>query len=198
MSVVSSRRASAGGFLRRTVNTTAARVRSLPAALVVLLALAAVHGTAWAVMTAPWNGPDETAHFAYAEHLAQTGHAPQRNRGDGSQSTAHNLALYQLNLLPIRLLPAGRPTYSALPRTKEALTRLPAAAYKNGSGPNAAANYPPLYYGYEAAAYRISPFRSELGRLFTMRMATVVLFVVTVGLTWAIAAELLAAAGPAR
>jgi hypothetical protein len=166
----------------------------LPAALVVLLAIAALHGTAWAVMTAPWNGPDEAAHFAYAEHLAQTGHAPQRNRGDGSQSTAQNLALYQLNLLPIRLLPGGRPTYSAVPRTKRADGALPDAAYKNGSGPNAAANYPPLYYAYEAVAYRVSPFHTELGRLFVMRMATVVLFIVTVGLTWAIAAELLAAA----
>jgi Predicted membrane protein (DUF2142) len=166
-------------------------IRSLPAALVVLLVVAAVHGTAWAVVTAPWNGPDEVAHFAYAEHIAQTGHAPQRNKGDGSQSTAQNLALYELNLLPIRLQPAGRPTYSALDRTKVALGKLPSSAYTNGSGPNSAANYPPLYYAYEAFVYRLSPFRSELGRLFAMRLATVVLFVITVGLTWAIAAELL-------
>jgi hypothetical protein len=177
---------------RRPFSRTVERVRAAPAALVVLLVLAAVHGTAWAVMTAPWNGADEVAHFAYAEHLAQTGHAPQRNQGNGSQSTAENVALYQLNLLPIRLLPGDRPTYSALPRTKKALKALPDAAYKDGSGPNSAANYPPLYYAYEAVAYRVSPFRSELGRLFVMRLATVLLFVITVGLTWAIAAELLA------
>ena len=165
----------------------------MPLVLAILLAVAAVHGTAWVVVTAPWNGPDEVAHFAYAEHLAQTGHAPQRNRGESSQSTAHNLALYQLNLLPIRLRPGGRPTYSALKRTKEAMGGLPGSAYKNGSAPNSAANYPPLYYAYEAVAYRVSPVRSELGRLFAMRLATVVLFVIAVGLTWAIAAELLAA-----
>jgi Predicted membrane protein (DUF2142) len=164
----------------------------MPAALAVLLLLAAVHGTAWAVVTAPWNGPDEVAHFAYAEHLAQTGHAPQRNRGEGSQSTAENLALFQLNVFSIRLQPTGKPTYSAVDRTKQQLAQLPDSAYKNGSGPNSAANYPPLYYAYEAIAYKLTPSHSELIRLFVMRLATLLLFVVTVGLTWLIAAELLA------
>jgi 4-amino-4-deoxy-L-arabinose transferase-like glycosyltransferase len=167
-------------------------IRTLPAPLVVLLVLAAVHGTAWAVVTAPWNGPDEVSHFAYAEHVAQTGHAPLGNGGNGSQSTAQNIALFDLNLLPIRLQPSARPTYSALARTKRQLGRLPDAAFKNGSGPNPAANYPPLYYVYEAVAYRLTPSHSELTRLFVMRLATVLLFVGTVALTWLIAAELLA------
>ena len=192
MSAVLSRRALAAAFPRRVATRTVARVRSTPLVLAILLAIAAVHGTAWAVMTAPWNGPDEVAHFAYAEHLAETGHAPQRNRGTSSQSTAHNVALFAVNLYPIRLQVGGRPTPSALPRTKKGLSELPASERKNGSGPNSAANYPPLYYAYEAVAYRVSPWRSEFGRLFTMRLFTVALFVLTVGLTWLIAVELLA------
>jgi 4-amino-4-deoxy-L-arabinose transferase-like glycosyltransferase len=173
---------------------TVARVRGTPIALALLLAVAAVHGTAWAIVMAPWNGPDEVAHFAYAEHLAETGHGPQRNGGTGSQSTAENSALFPLNLYPIRLQPGAKPNYSALPRTKIGRAgELPDSARKDGSGPNSAANYPPLYYAYEAVAYRISPWRSELGRLFTMRLFTVALFVLTVGLTWCIAGELLAA-----
>jgi hypothetical protein len=164
----------------------------VPAPLAVLLAIAAVHGTAWAVVTAPFNGPDEVAHFAYAQHLAETGSAPDRNGGSGSQSTAENAALYRLNLLPIRLHPEGKPNYSALGRTKREIAALPASARKDGSGPNSAATYPPLYYAYEAIAYTVSPFRSLLGRLFVMRLATVALFVVAVGLTWLLAAELLA------
>jgi hypothetical protein len=160
--------------------------------LSVLLVVAALHGTAWAVVTAPWNGPDEVAHFAYAEHLAQTGHTPQRSEGEGSQSTAQNVALFRLNLFSIRLQPSGKPIYSALDRTKRELGRLPDAAYKNGSGPNSAAHYPPLYYAYEAVAYRLTPSHSEFTRLFVMRLATVLLFVVTVALTWLIATELLA------
>ena len=166
----------------------------MPPALAILLVVAAVHGTAWAVVTAPWNGPDEVAHFAYAEHLAQTGHAPQRSEGDGSQSTAQNLVLFKLNLFSIRLQPAGKPIYSALARTQREVGRLPDSAYKNGSGPSSAAHYPPLYYAYEAIVYKLTPSHSELTRLFFMRLATVLLFVGTVALTWLIAAELLAVA----
>lgn len=191
MSAVSLRRARAAAAPGRVARGATARVRSAPLALVVLLVLAFVHATAWAVVTAPWQGPDEVAHFAYAEHLARTGHAPQRNSGTGGQSTAQNLALFQLNLFPIRLQPGGRPTYSALQRTKSDLSELPAKAYKDGSGPNSAANYPPVYYSYSAVAYIVSPFRGELGRLFTMRMFSVLLMVITVGLAWLIAAELL-------
>ena len=43
----------------------------MPLALGLLLAVAAVHGTAWAIVTAPFNGPDEVAHFAYAQHHCQ-------------------------------------------------------------------------------------------------------------------------------
>jgi hypothetical protein len=192
MSVVSSRRAAVIASSRRLSAGAVSRARSLPTPLVILLAVAALHGTAWAVMTAPWNGPDEIAHFAYAEHLAETGHAPQRGRGSGSRSTALNVALYELNLAPILLQPGGRPTPSALARTKRALGDLPSSARNDGSGPNSAANYPPLYYAYEAVVYRLSPWRSELGLMFVMRLATVLLFVITVGLTWAIATELLA------
>jgi 4-amino-4-deoxy-L-arabinose transferase-like glycosyltransferase len=165
-------------------------VRRVPLALGLLLAVAAVHGTAWAIVTAPFNGPDEVAHFAYAQHLAETGSPPDRNGGTGSQSTQENAALYALNLLPIRLHPEGKPNFSALDRTKRLIAGLPASDRKDGSGPNSAGTYPPLYYAYEAVAYTISPFRSLLGRLFVMRLATVLLFVATVALTWLIAAEL--------
>ena len=145
-------------------------------------------------MTAPWNGPDEVAHFAYAEHLARDRPRPAAHGATGSQSTAQNVALFELNLFPIRLQPGGKPTYSALDRVRRrSSTAAGLRRRKNGSGPNSAANYPPLYYAYEAVVYKLSPSRSELARLFVMRLATVLLFVVTVGLTWLIAAELLAA-----
>src|ERR671935_273361 len=75
------------GMLDRALS----RVRRVPLALALLLAVAAVHGT------------DEVAHFAYAQHLAETRSPPDRNGGTGSQSTQENAALYWLNLLPIRL-----------------------------------------------------------------------------------------------
>jgi hypothetical protein len=176
------------GALRRVV----APLRALPPALVVLLVLAAAHGVAWAVVTAPLNGPDESAHFAYAQDLAENHHAPSRDGGGGSDSTEAATLLLQLNLQAILLHPEGKPTFSSIGRTSAQLAKEPAAARKNGTGPNAAANYPPLYYAYEAVAYEISPARGLLGRMFFMRLATTLLLVVTVWLTWLIAAELFA------
>ena len=75
--------AQARGAVRRAV----APLRALHPALVVLLVLAAAHGVAWAVVTAPLNGPDESAHFAYAQDLAENHHAPSRQTGTGSVST---------------------------------------------------------------------------------------------------------------
>jgi Predicted membrane protein (DUF2142) len=167
-----------------------APVRAVPPALVVLLVLAAAHGVAWAVVTAPLNGPDESAHFAYAQDLAENHHAPSRQSGAGSVSTEAGTLYYRLNLAPILLQPEGKPTKSAVDRVKALLDKLPPSARKDGTGPNAAANYPPAYYVYEAVAYEISPARSLLGRLFFMRLATTLLLVITVWLTWLIAAEL--------
>ena len=155
-----------------------------------LLVLAAANGVAWAIVTAPLNGPDESAHFAYAQDLAENHRAPSFADGSGSTSTEAATVLLQLNLQPILLHPEGKPTFSSLDRTKAQLARESAADRKNGTGPNAAANYPPLYYGYEAIAYEISPDRGLLGRLFFMRLATVLFLVATVWLTWLIAAEL--------
>ena len=155
-----------------------------------LLVLAAANGVAWAIVTAPLNGPDESAHFAYAQDLAENHRAPSFADGSGSTSTEAATVLLQLNLQPILLHPEGKPTFSSLDRTKAQLAREAAADRKNGTAPNAAANYPPLYYGYEAIAYEISPARGLLGRLFFMRLATTLFLVATVWLTWLIAAEL--------
>jgi len=179
---------SRSGAVRRVV----APLRSLHPALVVLLFLAAAHGVAWAVVTAPLNGPDESAHFAYAQALAENHHAPSRTGGTGSTSTGAGTVYFGLNLEPILLHPEGKPTSSAIDRINAQLDKQPASARKDGTGPNAAANYPPVYYAYEAVAYELSPARSLLGRMFFMRLATTLLLVVTVWLTWLIAAELFA------
>ena len=44
----------------------------------------------------------------------------------------------------------------------------------------------------EAIAYRLSPNQSFFGRLFAMRVANVLLDVLTIGLMWALAGEIFA------
>src|SRR5262249_24242416 len=99
---------------------------------------------------------------------------------------------YELNIAPNFGHPNGRPTWSDVRRVSDALKGIPEAQRKNGTGPNAIAQNPPLYYAYEAIAYRISPNQSLFGRLFAMRFATVLLYVLTVGLMWLVAGEVFA------
>lgn len=172
----------------------ARRVRAAPAPLVLLLVVAAILGTAWALVTPPFQGPDELDHFAYVQHLAETGGAPSPTAygGAGSHSTEETQALDALGLWAAMGDPLARPAWSALDvRQWAAFERgLPARARSDGDGADPVAKNPPLYYAYASAAYLASPSRSLFARLLASRLAGVLLFVLTVGLTWLAASEL--------
>jgi 4-amino-4-deoxy-L-arabinose transferase-like glycosyltransferase len=95
-----------------------------------------------------------------------------------------------MNLAPIIGHVDARPTWSVIGSVSRRLDDVPDAQRKDGTGPNAVAQNPPLYYAYTALAYRLSPDQSLLGRLFAMRVATVALYVATVALAWLLAGEL--------
>lgn len=168
-------------YLRRTGIT-------LPLAL--LMAVAVIHGLAWSVITAPLNGPDESAHAAYAQQLAETGSAPQRNEGSGTNSDGMFILMSSLNLRPILGNGQARPLWDF---TADVSREADAANWTNSGGPNPAGNYPPLYYAAAAVAYKASPDRSLLGRLWAMRAIGALMFAAIVWLSWLITAELLAA-----
>jgi hypothetical protein len=172
------------------------RIAVIPLPVALLAAAALAQGIGWAVATAPVNGPDEQAHAAYAQYVAETGNGPFKNVGNGTVSSELGVALYELNLAPILGHLDGRPTWTRLDAVSDEIERLPDAARENGSGPNSAAGNPPLYYVYAAVAYKLSPDQSLLGRLFAMRVATVLMFPLMVVLSWLIAAELFAGALP--
>jgi 4-amino-4-deoxy-L-arabinose transferase-like glycosyltransferase len=167
-----------------------AHIRSTSLPLALLLALALIQGLAWSFMTGPLQGPDEPGHVAYVQYLAETGHGPSTAERGGAVSSEIGTAEVALGLLPLIGHSNARPTWSALAPVSRALSALPDSARKDGSGPNAVGQNPPLYYAYEAIAYRLSPNQSLVGRLFAMRVANVLLYVLTVGLMWALAGEI--------
>lgn len=172
----------------------AVRVRAVPRPLALLLAVSAVLGLAWAVVMPPFQGPDESDHFAYVQHLAETGSPPSSDRavGSGSYSTEETKALALLGLRGSLANPAARPVWSAAEQRQwEAVERsLPAGARGDGGGPNPAAKNPPAYYAYEGVVYRLSPDASLLGRQLAGRLASLVLLLATVGLVWVAISEL--------
>ena len=168
------------------------RVRSIPLPLALILVVALVHALAWAVLTPTLNGPDEIAHAAYIQQLAETGHGPDRDHGAGSQSTQLSRLMFEGNLSPILGHPDGRPS-PGIPALVKALDKLPHDQRSNGTGPNAVGNNPPLYYAYGAVIYRLTPGGSILDRLFALRVATAIMLPITVALVWLLLAELFTA-----
>src|SRR3954452_21030301 len=73
-------------------------LRRIPRPLALLLAVAALLSVAWTFTLAPFQGPDEPAHFNYSQYLAETGHRPSVNLGGHPDSTAAANALYFFNL----------------------------------------------------------------------------------------------------
>ena len=175
-----------------TKHETYLRLRAFPRPLAALLAVAAVLSLAWATATAPLDGPDESAHFSYAQNLAENGHKPSPYGGTGTLSTEVANADYFLGLHPSVGIPWSRPAWSkadlaAFARQQKSLTP---AQRKNSGGPNAEGKNPVLYYVWEAAFYRLGYGLPVLDRVFLLRLANIPLFLLTIGFTWLLAAQL--------
>ncbi len=157
--------------------------------------VAAIQAVAWALLLPPFQGPDEDAHFAYVQQLAETGNTPAAGAGQGngkSVSTEQNQAMVWLQLRSLRGIPTARPAWSAADerRWRELEASLPSEASADGAGPNAVGQNPPLYYALEAIPYHLAPGGSFFNRFYTTRLASTVFYLAIVAFTWLIAAEL--------
>ena len=137
--------------------------------MIILLAVAALHGTAWAVMTAPWNGPDEIAHFAYAEHLAGTRgtrRSATRVRSSRPRSTS---ALYALNLAPILLQSGGGPPPAHYHARDACWASSRTSRARTAPGPNSASQLPALLL--RVRGRRVPPVALAIGARAPVRDA---------------------------
>ncbi len=169
-------------------------VHRAPRPLLLLLVVAALLGLAWAAVVPPFQGPDESEHFAYVQHLAETGSIPSATvySGAGTHASEEKQALDALGLRATMAYADVRPSWSAIDQAGWAdfERALPDAARKDGDGANPVAKNPPLYYAYAGVAYRVSPGHSLFARLLAVRLAGVLLFVAIVALVWLAASEL--------
>jgi hypothetical protein len=164
-------------------------LRRVPLPLALLLGVAAVLTLGWALATAPLQGPDESDHVGYVEHLATTGHIPSATSGKSAYATDEGAALasgfsrmYQNRL--------ARPPWSDAAQRgfREYEDHLPAGAQKTGEGPNSVGKNPPLYYALAAVVWKLTP-GGFFGHLFVLRALSGLLLLVTVALAWMIGGE---------
>jgi 4-amino-4-deoxy-L-arabinose transferase-like glycosyltransferase len=158
-----------------------------------LLAIAAIQVAAWIVVLPPFQGPDEEAHFAYVQHLAETGDPPERSPGNGRNfSQEQSEAMKWANLLALRGVLGMRPGWTDAEerRWREVEASLPSDAAANGEGPNAVAQNPPLYYALESIPYHLAPGGSFFNRFYVTRIGSAIFYLASVAFVWLIASEL--------
>ena len=177
-----------------TLRARAASVRrpAIPRPLALLLVLALIEVFAWVMVTPAFQGPDEIAHYAYTQNLAENGKRPQPDTGSGTESTLAHSAVYYLDLRAIAGNAGSRPLWSKADERgwKAVENGLPPSARKDAGGPNAVAKNPPLYYLYEAGVYKLFSGTAFFTQMFWMRIANGLLFVLTVLFSWLLASEL--------
>ncbi len=122
----------------------------------------------WSVITPPFQAPDEQAHFAYVQNLAETGRLPSSGRDEYSAEESQTLA--DLHQGEVRWHPEL--TTISAPADVEKLRRDQAAPLPR-SGPGGigvAATEPPLFYALATIPYQLGSSGSLLDRLELVRL----------------------------
>jgi 4-amino-4-deoxy-L-arabinose transferase-like glycosyltransferase len=128
-----------------------------------------MNALAWSVITPPFEVPDENAHYAYVQQLAEAGSLPHYLANYVGLSPAEDTMLADTKAFQIpgeSTNPA--PMTQTEQRTIEAAEATHLSARGSGDALSASAN-PPLYYLLEVVPYELSPSGSVLDRLALMR-----------------------------
>jgi hypothetical protein len=167
-------------------------LRRPPAPLGALLALTALVGVAWALVTPVFQAPDENSHFAYVQSLGERFQLPgdeKRQKASTEQDVAASVsnADQAAAQLPVRM-EWSRDAYE---RWRARARAFPHSARTDGGGANPAASNPPLYYLYEAVPYRVAEGGDLFTRVLVLRLASVLWLLATVVGVWLLVGELL-------
>jgi hypothetical protein len=150
--------------------------RSCPIAIRWIAFAGVLNALAWGIIVPPFHVPDENAHVAYVQYLAETGKLPKATGGREAFTPEINETLRALSFYDV----VGR-TENRPPGTRA--EQLPLAAVRAGDAPSrsgdgyvsSATNNPPLYYGLQAGVYWLSPSHDLLTRVALMRILSALL-----------------------
>jgi hypothetical protein len=157
-----------------------------------LFAIAAVNFSCWAVITPPFQAPDEVDHFAYTQSLVERGEPPSRDAGSplGRWASAEALALDDMSFITDHQVGDTRPPWSGAQqehyRAQVAQLR-PSAS--DGGGNETAATHGAIYYAALVPAYVLAS-SSPLDQLTLMRLTSALIGALTVVFAFLLAREL--------
>jgi 4-amino-4-deoxy-L-arabinose transferase-like glycosyltransferase len=169
----------------------AGAVRRLPRATWLCALVALANGLAWSIIVPPFQVPDENAHYAYVQQVAERGTLPHQAANEGPLSPREDAMLGAVGFYTIIGEPHNPAPFSQLQQNGiEATAKRKLSARGDGDALTAT-NNPPLYYALEAIPYKLTPSGSVLDRLATMRALSAVMGALTVLLIFLFLRELL-------
>jgi 4-amino-4-deoxy-L-arabinose transferase-like glycosyltransferase len=168
-----------------------ASVRRVPRAGRACALIALVNAAVWSLVVPPFQVPDETSHFAYAQYVSETGAPPPQKPGAAPFSDEEQLTLEKLRFNTVIGYSDQRPIGTAAEEQalRTALETDPSPRGQGGT--TSATNQPPLYYALTAIPYWLSPSHGILTRLAVMRLLSALLAAGTVLCVYLFLRELL-------
>jgi len=169
------------------------RRRRLSTGLLVGL-IAFVNAGSWALITPPFQTPDEPDHFAYVQHLAETGHQPSKiATSQAAFSTDQVLALNGVNTYSTLSNSEGRPPWlrSDERRWEDLRAGTPHPQDNGGGYTPAASIHDPPYYAPGAVAYLLVKGQSVYSQLTAVRLVSALLGAIVAMCAFGIVRELL-------
>ena len=156
-------------WLRAAGRALAAGVRRIPRAAWMCAAVAVLSAACWSLITPPFQSPDEPSHFAYVQHLAETGKLPVPREED-TWSQEEKTALTALHHGEVRFYPERQQIRTEAEQRKlESSLNAPLNREGEG-GAGVAHSQPPVYYALQTIPYHLGSGGSILTRIELMRL----------------------------
>jgi predicted membrane protein DUF2142 len=144
------------------------RLRAVPRAAWICAAIASLNAACWSLVNPPFQIPDEPAHFAYSQQLAENRSLPTSS--EMSFSPEEQVVLRDLHQYEVHGSPEVHTIGSAAEqrRLQEDLERH--LSRRGGGGVEGAYSSPPLYYLLQTVPYELAAGGSLLDQLQLMRL----------------------------
>jgi hypothetical protein len=148
-------------------------VRRVPKAAWICGAVAWLSAASWSIVMAPFQVPDEPAHFAYVQTLAETGHLPSKSTVNYAPEEIVTLTNLDHNEVRYNALHGTISTPAQQQRLEHYLAQ-PIPRHGEGAA-GVATSQPPLYYALQAIPYKIASSGNLLEREALMRLLSAVM-----------------------
>jgi Predicted membrane protein (DUF2142) len=157
-----------------------------------LFTIAALNFACWALITPPFQAPDEVDHFAYTQSLVERGQAPSQSPAAplARWSSAETLALEGESFFSDHQVGDTRAPWAARAQTlyrERAAATHPSSA--DGGGNETAATHGAIYYAALAPAYWLAS-SSPFSQLTLMRLTSALIGALTAVFAFLLAREL--------